>query len=302
MVVSICQEQLMKYPQSNKYFTLSCSLLASLGLFLNYGVAIAVAAEEAPRLAQNSTSEPEEACVALQEVTTGQTEVRKRIENRVILQGNWNTDFLVPNDRDFAYFVALITPENTGSYEFTANLVLPQGGSETGIRRSGDIQAGTTYSIPFQSPTGRQPAIVNARVGGINGNFYTIAIAACESSADVNTSGLTGTTWELQQIQLNDGQVFTADPPQNYTLEFAANGEVFVQADCNRAIGSFTEGQDNRLNITMGATTLAACPPDSISNDYLRFINEANSFFFMDGQLFIELKFDSGTMQFAPAI
>lgn len=292
----------MKRSKIKKFTILGCSCLAGLGLFLNYSAADAVATEDALRLAQNPTADPKEPCVALQEVTTGQTEVRKRIENRVILQGNWNTDFLVPNDRDFAYFVALITPENTGAYEFTANLVLPQGGSETAIRRSGDIQAGTTYSIPFQSPTGRQSAIVNARVGGVNGNFYTIAIAACESSTDVNTSGLAGTTWELQQIQLNDGQVFTADPPQSYTLEFAANGEVFVQADCNRAIGSFTEGQDNRLNITMGPTTLAACPPDSISNDYLRFINEANSFFFMDGQLFIELKFDSGTMQFAPAI
>ncbi|RZM79417.1 META domain-containing protein [Leptolyngbya iicbica] len=291
----------MKRPKLKRYFTLSCSALAGLGLCLNQVAVSAIAAAAPQRLAQTSTAEPAEACVALQEVTTGQTEIRKRIENRLVLQGNWNTDFLVPNDQNFAYFVALITPENTGPYEFMANLVFPQGGTETALRRSGDIQAGMTYSIPFQSPTGRQPAIVNARVGGVNGNFYTIAIAACESSSEVDSSGLTGTTWELQQIQLNDGQVFTADPPQNYTLEFTPSGEVFVQADCNRSIGSYTLGRDNRMAITLGPTTLAACPPDSISNDYLRFIDAANSFFFQDGDLFIELKFDSGTMQFSPA-
>ncbi|WP_204137345.1 META domain-containing protein [Halomicronema sp. CCY15110] len=292
----------MKYPKFKTYFNLSCGALAGLSLFLNGAAAIATPVEEAPKLAQTTTAEPEEACVALQEVTTGQTEIRKRIENRLVLQGNWNTDFLVPNNRNFDYFVALITPENTGPYEFTANLVFPQGGTEPALSRRSDIQAGMTYSIPFQSLTGRQPAIVNARVGGINGNFYTLAIAACESRIAADPSGLTGTTWELQQIQLNDGQVFTADPPQNYTLEFTASGEVFVQADCNRSIGSYTLGQDNRLGITLGPTTLAACPPDSISNDYLRFIDAANSFFFMDGELFIELKFDSGSMRFTPAI
>jgi hypothetical protein len=125
--------------------------------------------------------EPAENCVALQEVTTGETEIRKRIENRVLTRGNWNTDFLVPSGTDFDYFVAVITPENTAPYEFTANLRLPGGGSEMAFSARQDLQAGETYAIPFHSQTGRQPTVINARVGGVNGNFYTISMVACES-------------------------------------------------------------------------------------------------------------------------
>ena len=55
-------------------------------------------------------------CVALQEVTTGQTEIRRRIENRVVGRSNWHTDWLVPNQPNFTYFVAVVTPENTAPY------------------------------------------------------------------------------------------------------------------------------------------------------------------------------------------
>lgn len=119
-------------------------------------------------------------CTPLQEVTTGQSEIRKRIENRSILGNNWHTDFVVPNDTEFSYFVALVTPENNGPYWMDAHLRLPQGGSEKAFSDRADLQAGTTVSIPFESPTGRQPAVVNVRLGGVNGNFYTISVAACE--------------------------------------------------------------------------------------------------------------------------
>lgn len=129
----------------------------------------------------------------------------------------------------------------------------------------------------------------------------TLASIACTDPSVSDEPQLTGTTWELQQIQLNDGQVFTAEPPENYTAEFTDEGEILIQADCNRAIGAFTVEDDRLLSVTLGPTTLAACPPESISDDFLRFMGSANSFFFRDDQLIIELKFDSGSIVFSPA-
>lgn len=129
----------------------------------------------------------------------------------------------------------------------------------------------------------------------------TLASAACTDPSASDSPQLTGTTWELQQIQLNDGQVFTPDLPENYTAEFTEAGELLVQADCNRAIGAFTVEDDRLLSVTLGPTTLAACPPESISDDFLRFMGSANSFFFRDDELIIELKFDSGAIVLAPA-
>jgi hypothetical protein len=118
--------------------------------------------------------------VLLQEVTTGTAEVRRRIENRRIARNNWHLDFLVPNQPTFTYFVALFTPEHTAPYWMDMHLRQSQGGSEKVFSAQIDGLAGSTVSIPFQSPTGRQPAIVNARTGGVNGNVYTLSIAACE--------------------------------------------------------------------------------------------------------------------------
>jgi heat shock protein HslJ len=129
----------------------------------------------------------------------------------------------------------------------------------------------------------------------------TLGGVACAPPDGSDGPQLTGVIWELQQIQLNDGQVFTADPPENYTAEFTEEGELFMQVDCNRAIGSFTVEDDRLLAVTLGPTSLAACPPGSISDEYLRFMGSANSFFFRDDELIIELKFDSGAMVFAPA-
>jgi hypothetical protein len=142
--------------------------------------ALAVQAQTAPAPVQRIQATEETSCVPLQEVTTGQNEIRKRIENRSILSNNWHTDFIVPNDREFSYFVALVTPENNGPYWMDVHLRQSQGGSEKVFSERADLQAGTTVSIPFESPTERQPAVVNVRVGGVNGNFYTIAVAACE--------------------------------------------------------------------------------------------------------------------------
>jgi heat shock protein HslJ len=281
---------------------LSCGAIATLGVLVGSASEPVQARETALQvLAQQETEEPEDNCIAFQEVTTGQTEIRKRIENRVITRGNWNTDFLVPNTQEFDYFVAIITPENTAPYEFTAHLRLPGGGAEPAFSGRSDVEAGTAYSIPFQSPTGRQPVVINARVGGVNGNFYTISMVGCQTGSASTNSALTGKTWELQQIQFNDGRLLTPESPQNYTVEFTSAGEVLVQADCNRAIGGFTQAADSRISITMGPTTLAACPPNSISDDFLRALDNANLYFFRGNDLFIDLKFDSGTMQFSPA-
>lgn len=281
---------------------LSCGAITVLGVLLGSANKPVQANSAVPQgLAQAGDVEPEDDCIALQEVTTGQTEIRKRIENRIITSGNWNTDFLVPTGGNFDYFVAIITAENTAPYEFMANLRLPGGGSEVAFRGRSDVQAGTTYSIPFQSPTGRQPTVINARVGGVNGNFYTISMAGCQFGSNSVNSALTGTTWELQQIQFNDGTLLTTESPKNYTVEFTPAGEVFVQADCNRAIGEFILENDNRMAVAVGPTTLAACPSGSIGTDFLQAMGNASLFFFQDGDLFIDLKFGSGTMQLSPA-
>jgi D-alanyl-D-alanine carboxypeptidase len=47
--------------------------------------------------------------------------------------------------------------------------------------------------------------------------------------------------------------------------------------------------------------TLAACPPESRSEDFVKYLGAAARYFFQDGNLFIDLLVDGGTMEFSPA-
>jgi hypothetical protein len=169
--------------------------LHALSIVLVVGLAIPVAlfngetkanpaasplAQAEPTPSPMESAEPIDSCIALQEVTTGETEIRKRIENRVIARGNWNTDFLVPSGQEISYFVAILTPEHDAPYHFTPSLRTSSGATESPFSIRSDLTRGETYSIPFQSVNGVQTAIVNARVGGVNGNFYTISVVGCQ--------------------------------------------------------------------------------------------------------------------------
>ena len=77
-----------------KFHILGVGLVASLAVPLALLSATAKANTVPQQLAQAESAEPVESCVALQEVTTGETEIRKRIENRRIARvGGVNGNF-----------------------------------------------------------------------------------------------------------------------------------------------------------------------------------------------------------------
>jgi heat shock protein HslJ len=99
---------------------------------------------------------------------------------------------------------------------------------------------------------------------------------------------------------MNDDSRTTPDDPNKYLIEFLENGNVIVQADCNRVIGTYTV-DGNQLSITPGPSTLAACPPGSLGDEFVRQLGNVSSYLFDGENLVLEFKFDSGTMTFAPS-
>jgi len=120
-------------------------------------------------------------------------------------------------------------------------------------------------------------------------------------SATADLTELTGQVWQLREIRYNDGKSLTAEPPENYTLEFLEDGSIVAKADCNQAIGSFSITDGREIMIGPLATTSAACPPESIGDDYVQGLNNAAIYFFQDGDLFLDIRYDTGTMRFVPA-
>ena len=94
-------------------------------------------------------------------------------------------------------------------------------------------------------------------------------------------------------------QQIAIETPANYVLSFEGDGTVLIQADCNNATGNYTTA-DGAISITVGPMTRAACPPDSRSDQFVKLLGNAARYSFKDGNLYIDLKADGGTLVFAP--
>ena len=119
------------------------------------------------------------------------------------------------------------------------------------------------------------------------------------STPQATSPQLTGVVWRWQQTLMNNGDIFSPDNPNNYTVQFLDDGTVSIQADCNQGSGTYTV-QDSALTLTLGPMTLVACPPGSLGDRFTANLSQAAIYFFEGGNLLIDLMVDSGTMRFSP--
>jgi hypothetical protein len=151
-------------------------LLGSLGVSATL-LETQVKADAGPELLAQAG--PEATCVDLQEVTTGQTQIRKQIRPGFLGPGNINVDFSVPSTEEFEFYEVTFIPENDANYRVDVNFRYPDGSQSNVWSGSGDAQRDQTYSRRFNSPTGEQPFLINTSVAGERNIAYTIGISAC---------------------------------------------------------------------------------------------------------------------------
>ena len=96
-------------------------------------------------------------------------------------------------------------------------------------------------------------------------------------------------------------QQFEVEEPERYLLTFNEDSTVSIKADCNNASGSYTADDGGSLTIEVGPMTMAACPPESRSDQFVQLLGGAARYFFEEGFLYIDLFADGGTMAFAVA-
>ena len=117
---------------------------------------------------------------------------------------------------------------------------------------------------------------------------------------DTDETRLVGHIWQLQSIRYNNDELTTIDQPERYTVEFLPDGRASIQADCNRANGSYTE-EGNSLTFSVDQMTRVACPPDSIADEYVTALESTTTYSIDGGTLYLDIAADVGTMEFSPA-
>jgi len=116
---------------------------------------------------------------------------------------------------------------------------------------------------------------------------------------NLSTAGqiMIGPVWKwVQTLYNNDTKVIPQDP-EHYTLQLGQDGKVAIRADCNRGGGTY-EANGSQVSIQITHTTRAACPSGSLENQFIKDLNAAVIYFTRGGFLYIDLKYDTGTMKF----
>jgi heat shock protein HslJ len=152
----------------------------------------------------------------------------------------------------------------------------------------------------MEQETAYLQALGNAASYQIQGEALSLFDAQGTRMVEYQANRLVGQTWYLAEIQyMNDTTKRPADPAQ-YTVEFLADGTLSIKADCNNASGTYTS-EGSSLSIVLGPMTLAACPPESLSDEFLQNLGIAASYLFEGDDLFIATQMDVAIMKFTPA-
>lgn len=208
--------------------------------------------------------------------------------------------------------VAATTDCNTfrGRYEVTGNqitielpistrMACPEGSQQDAyIERLTSAQSylmdgsDLILELPFDSGGMRfAPALAgNAEAGG----------ATPVAEGTPKSAALAGGTWRWTGTQMNDETVITPTVADAFQLTFGDDGTVGTTTDCNTFSGSFTEGDRGALTITLPISTLKGCPEDAQEQKYIQDLTSIQSYLTQDGNLYLQLPMDSGTMSFAP--
>jgi heat shock protein HslJ len=89
----------------------------------------------------------------------------------------------------------------------------------------------------------------------------------------------------------------TVPNPERYTIRLAGDGKVQARFDCNGGGGTY-QISEGKLSFGPLLSTRMACPPGSMDGPFMRDLQRVASFFLQDGELYLELPFDSGSMRF----
>jgi len=106
-------------------------------------------------------------------------------------------------------------------------------------------------------------------------------------------------TWQWE-LTITPVEKIDVPNPERYTILLTAEGKVQARFDCNRGGGNY-EISEGKLSFGPLMSTRMACPPDTLDAPFMRDLQRVASFFVENGNLYLELPFDSGTMKFRSA-
>lgn len=124
-----------------------------------------------------------------------------------------------------------------------------------------------------------------------------ITFRDCVHVPDHPEADFVGTTWEWVEVLYNDETRVEPKKPRDFTITFSDGGRFSAETDCNAMGGAYSV--DNQgLMFSQIISTQMYCE-GSIESDFAEMLtNTGGHHFGPDGELILDIKFDSGSAVF----
>ncbi|MCP5347905.1 MAG: META domain-containing protein [Gammaproteobacteria bacterium] len=116
-----------------------------------------------------------------------------------------------------------------------------------------------------------------------------------EAVAEV--ASLEGSNWQLVQMTVPGGFVFTPEDPADYVLNFRSENRLTGSSDCNRITGNWQQ-QGAALTFDPFSTARALCPPPSLHNYLSLYLRDVISHRISGEHLFLTTNTEGVELEF----
>jgi heat shock protein HslJ len=130
------------------------------------------------------------------------------------------------------------------------------------------------------------------------GSLLTFALSSSQFSfAKEENTALEGTNWQLQNMKVLGGFLFTPDDPSLYRLNFRTENRLTGTSDCNSISGYYFQ-ESTGFRFEPFVTTRKLCSPGSLHNNLVLILKDVNAIEFRGGKMYMTNGHDGVELEF----
>jgi heat shock protein HslJ len=130
------------------------------------------------------------------------------------------------------------------------------------------------------------------------GTLLLIALSSTQvGSAQEEVIDLEGSNWQLLNMKVLGGFLFTPDDPSEYRLNFRSENRLTGTSDCNTITGSYFQ-ESTAFRFDPFVSTRKLCAPGSLHNNLVLILKDVNAIEFRDGKMYMTNGYDGVELEF----
>ena len=130
------------------------------------------------------------------------------------------------------------------------------------------------------------------------GSLLILVLSSSQFSlAQEEDTTLEDTNWQLLNMKVLGGFLFTPDDPSRYRLNFRSENRLTGTSDCNTIIGSYFQ-ESIGFRFDPFVSTRKLCAPGSLHNNLVLILKDVNAIEFREGRMYMTNGYDGVELEF----